>query len=259
MIAVHFWGYAAEIVAIREICDEHGIILIEDCAEAIGARGRGGSPVGCVGHLGCFSFFSKKQLAVGEGGAVCSNEEELAAAARSLRSHAMTSVTWERHRGHGLGYDVTDIGFNYRLDEPRAALGLSRIKRLEDDIEARRRAARAYRQALRGLDGLELPFSDEEVERASHFVFPVLIGDRRGRDWVRDQLAARGIQTTWYPAVHELSAYREGADPALLGVASGLAGRNLILPLHASLSDAELELVTDRLAAVLAAPRPAGS
>ncbi len=169
----------------------------------------------------------------------------------------MTSVTWERHRGHGLGYDITDIGFNYRIDEPRAALGLSRIKRLGDDIEARRRAARVYRQALRRLDGLELPFSDEEVERSSHFVFPVLIGDRSSRDWVRQELAARGIQTTWYPALHELSAYREGADPELLAVASELAGRNLILPLHASLSDAELDLVTDRLEAVLSAPRAA--
>ena len=142
------WGYPAPVEELRRLCDRRGLALIEDCAEAICARLADGGQVGSVGELGCFSFFSKKQLAVGEGGAVTTDDDDLAASVRSLRSHAMTSVTWERHRGHGLGYDITDVGFNYRIDEPRAALALSRFERLGEDIEARRRVARAYREQL---------------------------------------------------------------------------------------------------------------
>ncbi len=153
VIAVHMWGYPAAVEELRQLCDRHGLALIEDCAEAICARLDDGGQVGSVGELGCFSFFSKKQLAVGEGGAVTTDDDELAASVRSLRSHAMTSVTWERHRGHGLGYDITDVGFNYRIDEPRAALALSRVERLTADIEARREVARAYRKRPRRLRG----------------------------------------------------------------------------------------------------------
>ena len=202
------WGYPAAVQELRRLCDRHGLALIEDCAEAICARLTDGGQVGSVGELGCFSFFSKKQLAVGEGGAVTTDDDDLAASVRSLRSHAMTSVTWERHRGHGLGYDITDVGFNYRIDEPRAALALSRFERLGDDIEARREVARAYRRHLSGVEGLEIPFDDEQVERSSHFAFPVLARDGETRDRVRSQLRERGVQTTFYPALHTLSEYR---------------------------------------------------
>ena len=210
VIAVHMWGYPAAVEELRELCDRHGLALIEDCAEAICARLGDGGQVGSVGELGCFSFFSKKQLAVGEGGAVTTDDDELAASVRSLRSHAMTSVTWERHRGHGLGYDVTDVGFNYRIDEPRAALALSRFERLEADIEARREVARGYRARLAGTEGLEIPFSEEQVERSSHFAFPVLVPGSRGTaTGSARSFAERGIQTTFYPALHTLSEYRE--------------------------------------------------
>jgi dTDP-4-amino-4,6-dideoxygalactose transaminase len=252
VIAVHFWGYPAEVEAIRGLCDERGIALVEDCAQAIGARTRAGAGVGTVGDLGCFSFFSKKQLSVGEGGALAGPAGEQLATARSLRSHAMSSVTWERHRGHGLGYDVTDIGFNYRMDEPHAALGLSRIARLGDEIEARRRVARAYRERLDGLDGIELPFDDEDVELSSHFAMPVLVdGDAARRDAIRATLQAQGIQTTWYPALPTLSAYADPGRPATPG-AGELGDRHFVLPMHASLGEGQLDLIVEHLAEALA-------
>jgi dTDP-4-amino-4,6-dideoxygalactose transaminase len=251
VVAVHFWGYPAAIERVREICDERGVALIEDCAEAIGARTASGAGVGTIGDLGCFSFFSKKQLAIGEGGAIAGGDEELLASARSLRSHAMSSVTWERHRGHGLGYDVTDVGFNYRMDEPHAALGLSRIARLAEDIEKRRALARLYREQLAAVEGCELPFDDGEVGRSSHFAMPVLVdGGKDRRDSVRETLQAQGIQTTWYPALPGLSAYADSGR-APTPVATELADRHLVLPLHASLGEERVGLVVERLAEAL--------
>jgi dTDP-4-amino-4,6-dideoxygalactose transaminase len=251
IVAVHFCGYPADLQALRALCDERGLMLIEDCAQAIGAHAdEHGRHVGTVGELGAFSFFSKKQLCVGEGGMVATADEEMAARVRLLRSHAMTSSTWDRHRGHDPAYDVVDVGFNYRLDEPRAALGLSRIERLDGDIARRRELVRTYRKRLAGIDGLELPFDDNAVERSSHFAFPVLLADREARDRFRDDLKADGIQTTWYPALHSFTEYRAIAPPDGLPHASEAAARHCALPLSSTMDEAKLEMV---VAAVCAA------
>jgi dTDP-4-amino-4,6-dideoxygalactose transaminase len=246
VIAVHFCGYPAAIATLRTLCDEHGLVLIEDCAQAIGATlDDAGTQVGTVGELGTFSFFSKKQLCVGEGGMVTSADQALADRVRLLRSHAMTSSTWDRHRGHDPAYDVVDIGFNYRLDEPRAALGLSRLPRLDDSIEARRATVRAYRERLADVDGVELVFDEHAVEHASHFAFPVLLSDRDARDRFRDELKASGIQTTWYPALHSFTEYRSYAPPEGLPAASEAADRHCALPLSAEMTVEDVETVVE--------------
>jgi dTDP-4-amino-4,6-dideoxygalactose transaminase len=251
VIAVHMWGYTAAIGQLRELCDARGLALIEDCAEAIDARAGDGRVVGAVGDLGCFSFFSKKQLAFGEGGLVTTDDDDLAASVRSLRSHAMSSVTWERHRGHGLGYDVTDVGYNYRMDEPRAALGLSRLERLTDDIAARRAVAHDYRERLAGIDGVETLYSDDAVDRGTHFAFPVLLADREARDRVRASLREDGIQTSAYPALHLLSEYASRGPAGGLPVATEISERHLVLPIYATLERSALDLVVERVGAAL--------
>jgi dTDP-4-amino-4,6-dideoxygalactose transaminase len=251
IVAVHFCGYPADLHALRALCDERGLVLIEDCAQAIGALADAdGRQVGTVGELGAFSFFSKKQLCVGEGGMVATADEAMAARIRLLRSHAMTSTTWDRHRGHDPAYDVVDVGFNYRLDEPRAALGLSRIGRLEGDIARRRELVRAYRERLADMSGLELPFDEEAVERSSHFAFPVLLSDREARDRFRDALKADGIQTTWYPALHTFTEYRAIVPSGGLPQAAEAADRHCALPLSSTMDESQLEIV---VAAVRAA------
>jgi dTDP-4-amino-4,6-dideoxygalactose transaminase len=253
VIAVHFCGYPADILALRKLCDEHGLILIEDCAQAIGAHiDDGGRQVGTVGELGCFSFFSKKQLCVGEGGMVTTADAELDASVRLFRSHAMTSSTWDRHRGHDPAYDVVDIGFNYRLDEPRAALGLSRLLRLDENIAARRATVRAYRERLAEVTGIELAFDDRAVERASHFAFPVLLSDRDTRDRFRAELKANGIQTTWYPALHTFTEYQRFAPDTGLPAATSVADRHCALPLSSTMDEAEVDIVVDAARSALA-------
>lgn len=256
VIAVHFCGYPADVLALRSLCDEHRLVLIEDCAQAICAQvDATGRQVGTVGQLGAFSFFSKKQLCVGEGGMVSTTDDELAASVRLLRSHAMTSGTWDRHSGHATTYDVVDVGYNYRLDEPRAALGLSRLQRLEDDIAKRRALVRSYRERLAGIPGLELPWDDTAVERSSHFAFPVLLADRDARDRFRDTLKAGGVQTTWYPALHTFSDCRDLAPAGGLPGAEEAAARHCALPLSSTMDDAAVELVTEAVREALADAR----
>jgi dTDP-4-amino-4,6-dideoxygalactose transaminase len=252
VLGTHWLGYACELDALERLCEQHDLILIEDCAQSIDARDAAGRCTGTVGAAGCFSFFSKKQLAVGEGGMILTDDEEVAAKARSLRSHAMTSMTWDRHRGHAETYDVVDIGFNFRLDEPRAALGLSRLRRLAADIEWRRALVRRYRALLRDVPGVTIPWSDEDVERSSHFGFAILLETGEVRDRIANELTGRGIQTTHYPALTSLSEYRgHGPRPRT----EDLAARHLVLPLSSTFIEPEVDLVVDRLTGLLAAPK----
>lgn len=249
ILATHWWGYPCDTPALEALCAEHGLLLLEDAAQAVMADLGDGRRAGTAGVAGCFSLFSKKQLCVGEGGMVVTGDEELATRVRSLRSHAMTSVTWDRHRGHAESYDILDVGFNYRIDEPRAALGLARLPRLVADLEKRRAMVRAYRTALAGLDGVLVPWSDEEVERSTHFVFGVLLDDGETRDAVRTALGAQGIQTTAYPAIPSFAEYAGGP---VLPVSEELAARQLALPLASSYGPEQVERVLGALTDALA-------
>jgi dTDP-4-amino-4,6-dideoxygalactose transaminase len=255
VIAVHFCGYPARIAELRALCDEHDLTLIEDCAQALGTQvDPSGRQVGTIGELGAFSFFSKKQLCIGEGGMVTTSDEALADRVSLLRSHAMTSTTWDRHRGHDPAYDIVDIGFNFRLDEPRAALGLSRLSRLAGAIDARREIVRAYRERLAELPGIELCFDEQAVERTSHFAFPVLLEDRFTRDSFRERLKASGIQTTWYPALHTFTEYSRFAPEGGLPQAAEAGDRHCALPLSATMSIDHVDLVIDAVRAALGVP-----
>jgi dTDP-4-amino-4,6-dideoxygalactose transaminase len=250
VLATHWMGYACDLPALERLCDEHGLLLIEDAAQSITATCADGRLTGTIGTAGCFSFFSKKQLSIGEGGMIVSADEELAAKARLLRSHAMTSVTWDRHRGYAESYDVVDIGFNLRIDETRAALGLSRLPRLHDEIAKRRDLVRYYRERLGDVPEITIPWSDADVERASHFGFPIVFETQTARDRAVRELEARRIQTTWYPSITNLSAYRDHPRKPLT---EDLSVRHLLLPLSATFTEQQLDLVVSHLTEILAA------
>src|SRR5919198_4863873 len=144
---VHFAGYPAPVKELATLCEERGIALIEDAAHAPDAH-VDGRMMGTWGLAGAFSFFSNKVLACGEGGLVATDDDGVAALARALRSQGMTSGSWSRHTRETTGYDAVGLGYNYRLDEPRAALLLSRMRRLERDVARRRELTLAYRAKL---------------------------------------------------------------------------------------------------------------
>jgi dTDP-4-amino-4,6-dideoxygalactose transaminase len=141
LVVLHYAGFPCDMDAVRAIADRHGVAIVEDAAHAVGAN-LDGRPCGSLGDVSCFSFFSNKNLPIGEGGMLATSDEDLAARLRLLRSHGMTALTWDRHRGHAAGYDVVLPGFNYRLDEIHAALALVQLGRLAERNGARRAASR---------------------------------------------------------------------------------------------------------------------
>jgi len=252
VIAVHYAGYAAPVDRLAAICEQRGLALIEDCAHAPSAT-LGGRRLGSFGLAGAFSFFSNKVLAIGEGGALLSDDEGAAAQARLQRSQAMTAGTAERHTGRASGYDVTALGFNYRMDDPRAALLLSRMRRLDDEIERRRELTRAYRERLRDIDGVALTYADEQVAESSCYMLAVMLAEADRRDDVRLALRERGVQTTvMYPGIHRFSAYRERFGGVELPRTELAAASQLTLPLFPHLTDGQLDRVVTSLSEVLA-------
>src|SRR5215217_6358226 len=246
-------GHPGETEALAALAREHGLLLLEDAAHGAGTR-IAGKHVGTFGVAGAFSFFSNKNLAVGEGGAVVTDDDELAAAIRLLRSHGMTTLTWDRHRGHASGYDVVALGFNYRIDEARAALGGVRLERLDADTARRDGQVGRYRELLAGVDGLTLLRDPEPEERPAHHLFPVVLDDGLDRDAFRRELAEHGVQTSvHYPPVHRFSIYNEGA-PAL-PVTEAYSARTVTLPLFGHMTDDQLVLVADGVRDALQALR----
>ncbi len=243
--AVHYAGYAADVERLGELCAEHGLALIEDAAHAPSATAPGSErKLGTHGLAGCFSFFSNKVLSCGEGGLLATDDDDVAALARSRRSHAMSSGTWDRHRGHSAGYDVLDLGFNYRIDEPRAALLAARLPSLEQNIATRRELVHRYRAELAGLDGVSVPFEDEEVDRSSCYVMPTMLEEAELREPLRARMLERGVQTSvLYPAIHEFTAYAGGELPH----SERVARAEMTLPLFPTLAEADQERVIGAL------------
>jgi dTDP-4-amino-4,6-dideoxygalactose transaminase len=249
---VHYAGYAAPADRLRELCDAHGIALIEDVAHAPSAS-LAGRALGSWGLAGAFSFFSNKVLSVGEGGLLCTDSDAVAEFARSRRSHAMTSGTWERHRRQTDTYDVVGLGYNYRIDEPRAALLLSRLERLHDDVARRRELTLRYRALLADVEGLIVPFEDADVPDSSCYVMPIMLerdGDHQAQ--VSSRLRERGIQTSiFYPSIHRFSAYRERFPGVSLPITELASRTELTLPLYPHMTHADQDRVVAALAQAL--------
>ncbi len=227
--AMHYAGYPAAIEALRVLCDRRGLVLLEDAAHAPSAT-VGARKAGTFGLAGAFSFFSNKVLSAGEGGAVATDDDALATLARRARADGLVD----------------------RLDEPRAALLLARLARMEDDIARRRALTLAYRDKLAGLEGVVVPYTAAAVARASCYVMPVLLAEPARRPAVRAVMRERhAVQTSvLYPAVHRLSAYADAG--ASLPRAERIARSELTLPLHSHLTEAEQDRVVAALADGLA-------
>jgi len=251
IINMAYGGYPGDTAALAELAADRGLVLLEDAAHGLGASA-GGRHLGTFGLAGAFSFFSNKNLPVGEGGMVVTDDDGVAERTRLLRSHAMTAVSWDRRRGRASGYDVRELGFNYRIDEPRAALATARLARLDRDNSLRAERAVAYREALAAIAGVEPTAAPAGDSISAHHLFTAVLDRDLDRAAIRESLAGDGIETSLhYPPVHRLSAYSRTADGVNLPQTDEYATRAITLPLHPSLSQEEVGYVADRLAAAV--------
>ena len=242
IIVMHYGGYLCDMSAILALAREHGLAVIEDAAHAPGAE-LNGKKAGTWGDIGCFSFFSNKNLVTGEGGMIVTDREDLADSMRLLRSHGMTSLTWDRHKGHAHSYDVVALGYNYRIDEVRSALGLVQLKKLDANNARRSSIIESYRSEIGKLEGLSLPYTSHRGASAAH-LFPILLAPDLDRSGFIEMMRAQGIQTSiHYPPVHQFTYYRQRGDDAYLPITEDVASREVTLPLYPTMDGESLELV----------------
>lgn len=251
VILVHFGGYLADRDGWQSFARRKGLLLIEDAAHAPGLPA-----AGTFGEAAAFSFYGNKNMTTAEGGAIIARDRSLREAIRRARSHGMTSGTRERLDSRRPDYDVTMLGFNYRMDELRAALGLVQLKRLSEWNEIRRRLSLCYRQLIADhCPSVRVPFANPWP--SAHHLMPVVLPTAIGRQAVIDGLRKRGIQTTvHYPPVHRLTYYNDLYPDSYLPRTDEFAQRELTLPLHPRMMPSAVELVVSSLAAALGAELP---
>jgi dTDP-4-amino-4,6-dideoxygalactose transaminase len=238
VIVMHYGGYVVDALPWRDFCDKRGIRLIDDAAHAPGIPG-----VGRLSDASAFSFFANKNMSTAEGGMALSPDEAALSAIRRMRGHGMTSDTLVRHRGHAYSYDVTMLGYNYRLDELRAAVGLVQLSHLPQWNRKRNALTQAYRQRLASeAPSVKVPFGDGQLT-AAHLMPVLLPGDCR-REGVIDSLRRSGIQSSiHYPPVHLFSYYRQHFPDVVLPKSEEFCLRELSLPLHPALDETDIDRV----------------
>lgn len=246
LLPVHIFGYPAQMEAFEPLAQRHGLAVVEDACEALGATHPDGVPVGGRGHPAVFGFYANKQLTTGEGGMITLSDPAL-----------KQVIDSERNQGRAPDMDWLDhdrLGFNYRLSDIACAVGIAQLSKIERTLAQRERVAGLYRQALRGIEDLTLPCPDSDGAKRGWFVFVVQLPRGVDRDQAVRDLAARGIQSKPYlPAIHLMSFYRErfGHREGEFPVCEDVAARSLALPFFPQMSEEQVTRVARHLAGIL--------
>jgi perosamine synthetase len=244
LVAVDIFGYPAEYDALIPLCEQHGIALVEDSCEALGATYKG-KPLGSHGHPAVWAFYPNKQMTTGEGGAVTTHDERQHELLVSLRNQGrLETSSWLQHGR---------LGYNYRLDDISAALGIGQIEKLDRILEARRSVAARYGELLADID-VDLPLADDADHMRSWFVYVVKLPSGVDRDAVIGRLGDQGVAAAPYlPSIHLQSYMREqyGFSEGMLPVSEDCSARTLAIPFHARLERADQERVAEALRTAL--------
>jgi perosamine synthetase len=247
VVAVDIFGYPSELEELQAICDRHGLALIDDACEALGARYRG-SLLGAQGQDAVFAFYPNKQITTGEGGVVTTHSEETWRLLKSLRNQG---------RADGGGWlEHTRLGFNYRIDDIRAAIGIGQLEKLDRILSARSDVAARYAILLGGVEAVDLPCRDDADHVRSWFVYVVGLPEGADREAVIAHLESHGVATARYlPCIHLQHYMRErfGFAEGLCPVAESVSRRTLALPFHAQLEEDDQVYVAQCLRDALAA------
>jgi dTDP-4-amino-4,6-dideoxygalactose transaminase len=253
IVAMSYGGHPGEVAELAELAERHGLALIEDAAHASGSW-QDGRHVGTFGLVGALSFSASKNLGIGEGGMLLTDDDEVARRARALRWHGISASTWERRSAAAPEYTVEAVGLNYRIDDPRAALVNARLRRLDEDNRRRAEIVAAYRAAFADVEGLTPVAAPPPGERASHCVFAIVLDEGVDRVAFRAHLSGRGVETSiHFPPLHNSPAYGEPATP--LPLTEAFAERAVSLPIFPNMEEWQRGLVIE---ATLEATESAG-
>jgi dTDP-4-amino-4,6-dideoxygalactose transaminase len=249
IIVVHYGGFPCAMDAIGKVAERHGLAVVEDAAHAPGAV-YNGRKLGTWGTVGCFSFFANKNMTTAEGGMVVTDDAQIASRLKLLRSHGMTSLTWDRHSGHSFSYDVLESGYNYRMDEIRATLGRVQLKKLECNNRKRKEKFGLLRHLLNNEPRVSYPFPDEVLPLSSCHIFPILLEHADVRARFMESMRLAEIQTSiHYPPVHLFTAYvsRERHTHGELPITEDIGSREVTLPMFADIRSEQIEMIASEL------------
>lgn len=246
IIVVHMAGFPAKMDEIMAIAQKYKLKVIEDACHGPLSEYKG-KKLGIIGDCAAFSFFSNKNISTGEGGMFITNNEEMEKKARLIRSHGMSSLSYQRASGHVTEYDITCLGYNFRMDDIRAAIAIEQIKKLPKDLEVRMKVRKHYIDRLSKLADVSVPFADN-TEFVSNYIMPIVLlnSTKEHRDKIREYIHAAGVQTSvHYPAIHKFSTYRELG--AVLPLSEYVADNEITLPMYAALTEEQIDFICETL------------
>lgn len=244
IIVVHMAGFPSRMDEIMEIAKKHNLKVIEDACHGPLSE-YNGKKLGTIGDCAAFSFFSNKNISTGEGGMFITNNEEMADKARLIRSHGMTTMSYQRATGHATEYDITCLGYNFRLDDIRAAIAIEQLKKLTGDIQKRISIRKHYIERFSDVSRIVIPFSNWK-EFSSNYIFPIVIKNstKEKRNALRDYIHSQGVQTSiHYPAVHKFSIYKD--LNAKLPNTEYVSDNEVTLPMYAALTVEQVDFICE--------------
>ena len=251
VIVVHYGGQPCDMKEIMEIAEDHNIEVVEDCAHALGALYRGKN-AGTFGAVGCFSFYPTKIITTIEGGMATTEDEQTANKMRVLRDHGMTKTAFDREDKASWYYDVVDLGYNYRMNEVQAVLGIVQLKRIDDINEKRCAAAKYYTKRLSDIEGIITPYEAEDRTHLYHLYVIRVLQEKFGvnRDELFRNLSASGIGTSvHYTPLHQLTFYKKlCSGKQSFPVAERVSKEILSLPLFPTMSKSQIDFVAEEIA-----------
>jgi dTDP-4-amino-4,6-dideoxygalactose transaminase len=250
IMVMHFAGFPCNMNAIMALAKKYNIKVIEDACHGPLSEYEG-KKLGTIGDIGCFSFFSNKNISTGEGGMVVTNDTKLAERLRLLRSHGMTTMSYERAKGHATSYDIVDLGYNFRMDDIRASIGIVQLRKLQHDLILRQKVRIKYLNSLESISQITIPFKTNRYF-VSNYIMPIVLNETctKNRDDIREFLHSKGIQTSvHYPSVHLFSIY--AGTSTSLPITEYVSNRVITLPMFGSLTDAEISYICNTLSEAL--------
>jgi len=250
IIVMHYGGFTCDMDRIMEIAKKYKLKVIEDACHGPLSEHKG-KKLGTIGDIGCFSFFSNKNISTGEGGMLVTDSSEYFEKARLLRSHGMTSLSYERAKGHSTGYDVIELGYNHRMDDIRASIGIVQLNKLEKDLKKRVKVRKLYEEYLSNIDEITIPFKNYR-EFSSNYIFPIILknSDFNQRNKIREKLAEAGIQTSiHYLAVHRFSIYKDFYTD--LPKTDYVSNNLITLPMYSKMEQGDIKYIAKNLSDLL--------